>query len=281
MHNQTKKRVAVYVDGFNIYHAIDEWAKNQSQEDHTLKWLDIRALAKALCRPEEKISSVSYFSAIGKENYQEILKKMKKGAKKDKICEHKDFNCRNYSELIKEIDNRFERTKDESKRHDTYIKALNSIGIACYISKFRTESVYCRCCGKYYLLPKEKQTDVRIALRIISDAYEDKFDVMILVSADGDFFPIVEEVVNKHKKEVRFAVSNLLSKKQRIEKKLSRNNQFIRTIKKQELDLYKKTKIVPISEETLRQCQLPNVIPVGEGKKKIYRPDKYRHPSSS
>ncbi len=280
MQNQTKKRVAVYVDGFNIYHAMDEWAKNQCLEDHTLKWLDIRSLAKMLCRPEEKFSSVSYFSAIGKKNYQEIFKKMKKGAKNDKICEHKDFNCRNHSELIKEIDNRFERTKDESKRHDTYIKALNSIGIACYTSKFRTESVYCRCCGKYYLLPKEKQTDVRIALRIIGDAYENKFDVMILVSADGDFFPVLEEIVNKHKKEARIAVSSLLLKKEWAEKKLSRKDQFERTIKKQELDLYKKIAIVPISEGMLRQCQLPDIIILRDGRQ-IRRPDKYRHPSSS
>jgi hypothetical protein len=50
-------RVACYVDGFNLYHAIDDLAKPH------LKWADIRALAASLCRPGESLLKTSYFSA--------------------------------------------------------------------------------------------------------------------------------------------------------------------------------------------------------------------------
>jgi hypothetical protein len=50
-------RVACYVDGFNLYHAI-----NDLQKPH-LKWLDLNALAQSLCRPGEDLVKVAYFSA--------------------------------------------------------------------------------------------------------------------------------------------------------------------------------------------------------------------------
>lgn len=50
-------RVACYVDGFNLYHAIDDLNKAH------LKWVDLWALATSLCRPQETLVKVAYFSA--------------------------------------------------------------------------------------------------------------------------------------------------------------------------------------------------------------------------
>ncbi|MCW5713966.1 MAG: NYN domain-containing protein [Bauldia sp.] len=50
-------RVACYVDGFNLYHAVNELAKPH------LKWVDIHAVAASLCRPGETLVKVAYFSA--------------------------------------------------------------------------------------------------------------------------------------------------------------------------------------------------------------------------
>jgi hypothetical protein len=50
-------RVSCYVDGFNLYHAVDDL-----QKPH-LKWLDLRALAASLCRKDEQLVKVAYFSA--------------------------------------------------------------------------------------------------------------------------------------------------------------------------------------------------------------------------
>jgi len=53
------KRVAIYVDGFNLYHALDDLG-----EDH-LKWLNLWALGETLLPDggSEALTSVKYFSA--------------------------------------------------------------------------------------------------------------------------------------------------------------------------------------------------------------------------
>lgn len=50
-------RVAVYVDGFNLYHALDDLG-----EEH-LKWLDLWSLSNKLLRPNETLHDVKYFTA--------------------------------------------------------------------------------------------------------------------------------------------------------------------------------------------------------------------------
>lgn len=50
-------RIIAYVDGFNLYHAIDNLKRP------ALKWLDLWALATSLARPGETVIEVNYFSA--------------------------------------------------------------------------------------------------------------------------------------------------------------------------------------------------------------------------
>lgn len=53
-----QERTAVFIDGFNLYHAINRL------RDPALKWLDLLALAKAITRPKSQtIVAVLYFSA--------------------------------------------------------------------------------------------------------------------------------------------------------------------------------------------------------------------------
>jgi hypothetical protein len=50
--------VCVYVDGFNLYHALVRF------KDDKVKWLDLRALSLRLISPaSERIVGISYFSA--------------------------------------------------------------------------------------------------------------------------------------------------------------------------------------------------------------------------
>ncbi|WP_293919404.1 NYN domain-containing protein [Sphingobium sp. UBA5915] len=51
------KRVIVYVDGFNLYHAIADLKRPH------LKWVCLRALAESLLRHGEVLKTVKYFSA--------------------------------------------------------------------------------------------------------------------------------------------------------------------------------------------------------------------------
>ena len=52
------KRVNVYIDGFNLYHAID------ALKIPHLKWLDLGALSLSLLRNGETLGTVYYFSAF-------------------------------------------------------------------------------------------------------------------------------------------------------------------------------------------------------------------------
>jgi uncharacterized LabA/DUF88 family protein len=58
MSEGAKKRVNVYVDGFNLYHALDEL------HDDSLKWLCLRRLSESIIRGDEQVRSVKYFSAF-------------------------------------------------------------------------------------------------------------------------------------------------------------------------------------------------------------------------
>ncbi|WP_420123727.1 NYN domain-containing protein [Nakamurella sp.] len=50
------QRLIVYIDGFNLYHGIHDWAGRKKL------WLDVVALAKSL-RPASQLISVRYFTA--------------------------------------------------------------------------------------------------------------------------------------------------------------------------------------------------------------------------
>lgn len=51
-------RVSAFIDGFNLYHAVDATGK------HHLKWLDLRALCEVFApRPDYDLRTVYYFSA--------------------------------------------------------------------------------------------------------------------------------------------------------------------------------------------------------------------------
>ncbi len=51
------RRTNVYVDGFNLYHALDDLG------DDSLKWLCLRRLSESIIGERETLNSVKYFSA--------------------------------------------------------------------------------------------------------------------------------------------------------------------------------------------------------------------------
>ena len=60
------------------------------------------------------------------------------------------------------------------------------------LGKYLRKQITCFNCGNVINTYEEKETDVRIATQIVSDAYEDNCDVAIVVSADSDMIPAVE-----------------------------------------------------------------------------------------
>jgi len=83
--------------------------------------------------------------------------------------------------------------KDKHDRQDLFFSAnrLNPkfrLELGKYLPKTKT----CRVCNSKHISFEEKETDVKIAIKMISDVIYDVCDITILVSADSDLVPPIE-----------------------------------------------------------------------------------------
>lgn len=147
-------RANVYIDGFNLYHAL--------QADHH-KWLNLRALSRVFLPPESHvIGTIYYFSAYA------------------------TWRPASY------------------KRHREYIKALEATGVTPVLGSFKAKDRMCKMCGAKYIGHEEKESDINIAVNLLNDAVEDRFDLAILISSDSDLCPALRLVKSKYPgKEIR------------------------------------------------------------------------------
>ncbi len=165
-------RVAVYIDGFNLYHAIDDLNSNfkgrqklgrkpANEHVHYLKWLNLWELSESLLRGRQKLIAVNYYSAYAKW-----------------------------------------RT-DDCKRHEIYTAALETAGVRVVMSVFKEQRRLCHTCGAKWIRHEEKESDVRIATDLTADAHLNKYDDAFIISADSDMKPGIERVrQDKPKKNV-------------------------------------------------------------------------------
>jgi uncharacterized LabA/DUF88 family protein len=138
--------VSFYVDGFNLYHAINGLHRPQ------LKWLNLRELAISFLEKEETLAGVTYFTARMVWNPQKL------------------------------------------QRHREYINALIAHDVVVVESKFLRTNKYCNGYEQYCDFYEEKQTDVAIAVRVLSDAYAGLMQRVVLVTADSDQVPLLREL---------------------------------------------------------------------------------------
>lgn len=76
---------------------------------------------------------------------------------------------------------------DKGRRQSAFLDALETLNdFRIYYGHYQANPQWCRKCGNKVMLPNEKMTDVNIAVEILTDAYQDLFDVALLVSADSD-----------------------------------------------------------------------------------------------
>jgi uncharacterized LabA/DUF88 family protein len=71
-------------------------------------------------------------------------------------------------------------------RHKLFIRALECYGVEVVFGKFKEVTRKCRECGKSYKTFEEKETDVNIAVTMLSEAINDRFDKALLLSGDSD-----------------------------------------------------------------------------------------------
>ena len=78
---------------------------------------------------------------------------------------------------------------DQYFRHRQYVKALQATGVDLVFGRFKNKKITCHKCGRSYITKEEKETDVNIATTLVRDAFLDKYDRAILISADTDLCP--------------------------------------------------------------------------------------------
>lgn len=199
----SKKRVAVYIDGFNYYYAIIDYLhKNPFPGELKLKWLDYKQL---------------------------VIKKI---LKNNHDADKSNIKINFYTAI-----NTY-RPKESQIKHERYIKALEKSGVNVIKGKYKLREVYlschlnCNTCNEIIFLrdynitknepvtcskcktilnlseytraqhPEEKQTDVNIAKDILVDAITDTVDLIYIFSTDSDFVPVVDYILNTLNSEI-------------------------------------------------------------------------------
>lgn len=102
---------------------------------------------------------------------------------------HQSLVCTRYFTSI------VKRPEDSRRRQAVFLDALQTLpDFYIHYGQFLEDVVMCRNCGHTYTTHHEKMTDVNISVELMSDAFNDTFDVAVLISADSDLVGPVEAV---------------------------------------------------------------------------------------
>lgn len=83
----------------------------------------------------------------------------------------------------------------KKQRQTTYIEALQTLNdVEIIEGKYHSEPYTCYKCGFVDDIPSEKMTDVNIAIQMLIDAVQDKYDIALLVSGDADLVPSIKMI---------------------------------------------------------------------------------------
>ncbi|WXU00435.1 MAG: hypothetical protein Ctma_1150 [Catillopecten margaritatus gill symbiont] len=178
----SKKKVIVFIDGFNLYHAIGnlnshynaQKRKNQPithPNKNYLKWVDLYKLSQLFVKKDEMLVDVFYFTA-----YAKWKNKVTVGSNSSPVDRHQD-----------------------------YVKALELNKVKTVFGKFKDKTVFCRKCKQTFTGHEEKETDVNLSIKAVDLAHKNKFDKAIVISADSDLTPPAR-LITELGKEVQFLI---------------------------------------------------------------------------
>ncbi|MGA0546966.1 NYN domain-containing protein [Brevundimonas sp. VNH65] len=181
-------RTRVYIDGFNLYYGCLKGTPH--------KWLDPFALCSALL-PRNQVEHVRYFTA--------------------RISARPN-------------------DPDQAVRQQTYLRALATVPeITVHLGHFLTHEVTMpdavawtagRYRGVQVIKTEEKGSDVNLATHLLMDAFDDAFDMAVVVSNDSDLKEPMALVRNRFKKGV-----GILNPQQNVSRALQPLAHFIKPIR--------------------------------------------------
>lgn len=111
-------------------------------------WLNLRELSLALLKPGQQLDAVHYFTTRIRANGHNV---------------------------------------DDMRRQSLYIEALETLpDTTLHFGHYLDKPRQCRQCGARWMDYEEKMTDVNIAVQLLADAFDDRFDTALIISADSD-----------------------------------------------------------------------------------------------
>lgn len=157
-------RTRVYVDGYNLFYACLKGSAH--------KWLDVHALVTSLL-PKNKIDKVRYFTAR--------------------------VSARPHD-------------PGQPQRQETYLRALATIAeVELHFGHFLTHEISMPDAsawnaGRYravrVMKTEEKGSDVNLATHLLMDAFDDTFDVAVIISNDSDLKEPILQVSHRFGKKI-------------------------------------------------------------------------------
>jgi hypothetical protein len=147
-----KKRVIVYIDGFNLYYGLidKEWRK--------YIWLNLKELSFYLAPRDQIVIKTRYFTSRVKGSYDPDKPKRQ-------------------SKYLDAINTLFPEVETQEGIFQAFPSKCN----------FCKQELKCALCGNGHIKPNEKKTDVNIATALLVDAFRNLCDTQILISGDGDY----------------------------------------------------------------------------------------------
>ncbi|NTU49921.1 MAG: NYN domain-containing protein [Desulfobulbaceae bacterium] len=86
----------------------------------------------------------------------------------------------------------------DTKRQSIYLDALATLpSLTTHEGHYLQKSMQCHKCGATWFTYEEKMTDVNIAAQLLVDAFDNRFDVALIISGDSDLTPPVQMIRNR------------------------------------------------------------------------------------
>jgi uncharacterized LabA/DUF88 family protein len=161
-------RTYVYVDGFNLYYG--------ALKGSHYKWLDLKALFTSILRPQNQIQEIKYYTARVSARPGD---------------------------------------PDAPTRQDIYLKSLEyyipelTIIEGRFLQKQVTMRLATPIAGKQFakvIKTEEKGSDVNLAVHLVNDGWQNRYDCAVVCSNDGDLSEAVRIVRRELHKTVLLAV---------------------------------------------------------------------------
>ncbi|MEN8242622.1 MAG: NYN domain-containing protein [Chloroflexota bacterium] len=96
---------------------------------------------------------------------------------------------------VKYFTARIRNSPAKEKRQNQYLEAIETLPSTQLIfGKYYFSERECPACHHKHKFPSEKMTDVNIAVNMLVDAYEDRYDLAYLISGDSDLSGPIQEI---------------------------------------------------------------------------------------